>query len=134
MLQSVWACRTIKTNEGTILDQRHRMQIRKNANLSTITGQTITNDDGHLAVICCQHQQHTKEIREKVLNDFLGCVARTNVELANDTDSTYGHQAVSDGSHSGSPLAKRACLATFKHGSITDSKFSTADSNFGLTP
>ena len=90
--------------------------------LSTNTGQTITNDNGHSVAICrqcsarllsCyQHQQHAKEIREKVLNDFLGCVARTNVELANDTDSTYGHQAVSDGCHSGSPLAKRACPAT----------------------
>ena len=89
--------------------------------LSTITGQAITNDEGrHSSVICrqCsarllsfyQHQQHAKEIREKVLKDFLGCAARTHVELANDTDS--GRQSVSDGCPSGSPLAKRACPAT----------------------
>ena len=89
--------------------------------LSTITGQTITNDDGHSSVICrqCsarllsfyQHQQHAKEIREKVLNDFLGC-AGTNVEMAR-TDSSYGHQASClEGCPDSSPLAKRACPPT----------------------
>ena len=95
MLQSVWACRTIKLKK--VLFSISGKECKSTSILSTITGQTITNDNGHSAVICCQcsarllsfyqHQQHAKEIREKVLNDFLGCVARTNVELANDTDS-----------------------------------------------
>ena len=86
--------------------------------LSTITGQAITNDEGHSSVICrqCsarllsfyQHQQHAKEIREKVLNDFLG-FAGTNVELPL-TDSSYCHRQA--GGPSCSPLAKRACPAT----------------------